>query len=431
MVADRNALLVHSPEKIIYHIDVNSAFLSWSAIERLRTGHETDLRTIPAVVGGSEESRHGIVLAKSIPAKKYGIETGEPLIKARQKCEGLVVVPPDYELYVRNSRALMEILHTYAPFVQQYSIDEAFVDMTGTVALYGRPMIFAECLKNLIKRELGFTVNIGVGHNRIMAKMASDFKKPDRVHSLFPWEIKSKMWPLPVRDLFYVGSATERKLHTLGIRTIGQLAQSDPHLIRSHLKKHGLMIWQFANGIELDTDIVFAGMEQPANKGYGNGMTVPRDVTTREGAHMVILSLCETIGARMRADKAMIRVVAVSITDYEFHHVSRQMTLLSTTDITLQIYEAACKVFDQLWDGSPIRQLTVHTAQATQSSVRQYNLFDGYRYDKQEKLDVAIDEIRGRFGEDAVIRARFIGGSYDHMAGGLDKAKRTGMTKGV
>ena len=239
------------------------------------------------------------------------------------------------------------------------------------------------------------------------------------------------MWPLPVRDLFYVGSATERKLHTLGIRTIGQLAQSDPHLIRSHLKKHGLMIWQFANGIELDTDIVFAGMEQPANKGYGNGMTVPRDVTTREGAHMVILSLCETIGARMRADKAMIRVVAVSITDYEFHHVSRQMTLLSTTDITLQIYEAACKVFDQLWDGSPIRQLTVHTAQATQSSVRQYNLFDGYRYDKQEKLDVAIDEIRGRYGEDAVIRARFIGGSYDHMAGGLDKAKRTGMTKGV
>lgn len=325
----------------------------------------------------------------------------------------------------------MELLSKYAPSIQQYSIDEAFVDMTGTGRLYGGPVIFADCLREMIREELGFTVNIGIGENRITAKMASDFKKPDHTHTLFPWEISKKMWPLPVADLFYVGHATEKKLHNLGIRTIGQLAQTDPYWLQIHLKKHGLLIWQFANGLEPETNIVFAGMEQPANKGYGNGVTMPQDVSDRETAHMVILSLCETIGTRIRADKAMIKVVAVSLTDFDFHRSGHQTTLFSSTDISQEIYRAACRVFDEIWDGTPLRQITVHTGRAAPASYRQYTLFDSYMGEKQELLDNAVDKIRLRFGEDSLKRACFLKGPFVHMAGGIDPAKRTGITKGV
>lgn len=199
-------------EKIIYHVDVNSAFLSWEASYRVNVlGESTDLRDIPSVIGGDEKSRHGIVLAKSVPAKAYGIKTGEPLMSVRQKCPKIVVAPPNYPMYVDASKALMNLLYEYTPNIHQYSIDESFCDMTGSSKLFGSPVVMAEMIKDRIKNELGFTVNIGISNNKLLAKIASDFKKPDRVHTLFPWEIKKKMWPLPVSDLFYVGKATERK----------------------------------------------------------------------------------------------------------------------------------------------------------------------------------------------------------------------------
>ena len=419
-------------EKIIYHIDVNSAFLSWEASYRINILGETlDLRTIPSVVGGDEKSRHGIVLAKSIPTKKYGITTGEPLVSVRKKCPNVVIVPPNYPMYVEASKALMDLLREYSPDIHQYSIDESFVDMTGTVGLYGSPVIAAHMIKDRIRDELGFTVNVGVSSNKLLAKMASDFKKPDRVHTLFPWEIEKKMWPLPVSDLFFVGHATERKLHNFGINTIGELANCDPEWIKSILKSHGLLIWQFANGIADQMDKVTVN---PVNKGYGNSMTVPFDIKDMESAKLVLLSLTETVCSRIRADHAHISVVSVSIVDYEFNYKGQQKQLNCTTDITRQIYEVACEIFTELWDHiTPIRQLGVHTAKATETSMYQYSLFDSYNIDKEILLDRAIDDIRSEWGEDSVMRGCFIKtnetGTLSHMSGGLDKARRTGITK--
>lgn len=419
-------------EKIIYHIDVNSAFLSWEASYRVNIlGDSCDLRTIPSVVGGDEKSRHGIVLAKSIPTKKYGITTGEPLVSARQKCPNLVVVPPNYPMYVEASKALMDLLREYSPDIHQYSIDESFVDMTGTVGLFGTPVVAAHMIKDQIREELGFTVNIGVSSNKLLAKMASDFQKPDRVHTLFPCEVKQKMWPLPVSDLFFVGHATEKKLLSYGIRTIGELASCDPAWIKSTLKSHGLLIWEFANGIADQMDKVTLN---PVNKGYGNSMTVPFDIKDPESAKLVLLSLTETVCSRIRADHAHISVVSVTIVDYDFHYESKQKNLGYTTDITRQIYEVACKIFESLWDHvTPIRQLGVHTSKATSTSMYQYSLFDGFNIDKEILLDRAVDDIRNIWGEDAVMRGSFVKsnqeGTLSHMSGGLDKARRTGMTK--
>ncbi|MDO4343290.1 MAG: DNA polymerase IV [Eubacteriales bacterium] len=420
-------------EPIIYHIDVNSAFLSWEAERRHREHpEETDLRSIPSAIGGNEEMRHGIVLAKSPSAKKYGVRTGEPLAQARRKCPGLVVVPPNYPLYVEKSRKFIELLQRYAPSVEQYSIDEAFCDMSGTEKLYGNPVLFAHTLKDTIMQELGFTVNIGVSCNKLLAKMASDFEKPNQVHTLFPGEIPEKLWPLPIEELFFVGRATSAKLRSMGIATIDQLAATDVRILRSHFKKHGETIWNYANG--RDTGEVTS--KAPANKSYGNSLTIHFDVEDSATAKMVLLSLCETVGARIRADKSYIGVVSVSIVDFEFHHSSRQETLPSSTNVTEKIYESACRLFDRLWDGKPIRQLGVSAGHATTEHYMQYELFDSENSEKLSRLNSAIDSIRSRYGEDSIKRARFAASKdapeqsagFSHMTRGLDKSKRTGMT---
>ena len=217
---------MHSP--VIFHIDVNSAFLSWEAVHRIRDlGEKDDLREIPSAVGGDRAMRQGIILAKSIPAKKYNIQTGEPVTDALRKCPGLVLVPPNRRLYEKYSEAFLQILRKYSDAVEKFSIDEAFADMTGTRELFGEPVCAANAIKDEIYETLGFTVNVGVSCNKLLAKMASDFRKPNFVHTLFPEEIEKKMWPLPVRELFLVGKASERKLHAIGIRTIGDLAKAD------------------------------------------------------------------------------------------------------------------------------------------------------------------------------------------------------------
>ena len=232
-------------ERIVFHIDVNSAFLSWTAAHRMCVlGDGFDLRTVPSAVAGDKKSRHSIILAKSGPAKKFGIQTGEPLGKAMEKCPNLVVVEPDYELYVTASRSLIAMLREYSPLVEQFSIDEAWIDMTGTTGLYGPPVLAADRLRERIHRELGFTVNIGISCNKLLAKMAGDFEKPDKTHTLFPAEIPAKLWPLPVRELFMVGRATEKRLKLMGIRTIGELANTDPAFLRSRLGKQGEIVWQ-------------------------------------------------------------------------------------------------------------------------------------------------------------------------------------------
>jgi DNA polymerase-4 len=392
-------------DPIIYHIDVNSAFLSWEAAHMLQEDPKApDIRTFPSVIGGNEETRHGIVLAKSPSAKAFGIQTGEPLAQARRKCPSLKIYPPHYSIYVERSAAFMELLKRYAPSVEAYSIDEAFCDMTGTRNLYGNPVAFAYQLKDQIHEELGFTVNIGISSNRILAKMASDFEKPDRVHTLFPDEIQKKMWPLPVEELFFAGRSASKKLHSIGIYTIGDLARADHDRITSVLKSHGDTLWNYANGIE-STELSHA---TASNKGYGNSITLQFDVTDAAAAKHILLSLCETVGARLRAAGAYISVVQVLIINNEFHQTCHQMTLHSTTNITEELYQCACQLFDASWDHTPIRLLGVSTSKASTDSYQQYNLFDMERNEKLSRLNQAVDQIRSRYGQDSIKRACFV-----------------------
>lgn len=418
--------------KTIFHIDVNSAFLSWSAADRvLNLNEDQDLRDICSAVGGDQESRHGIILAKSTPSKKYKIQTGEPIVSARKKCPHIVIVPPDYSLYVSASRAFVQLLRRYIPKIEQYSIDEVWADVTGTVCLYGSPVVFAEFLKKRIYEELGFTVNIGISSNKLLAKMASELKKPNMVHTLYPDEIEEKMWPLPVRELFYVGRATEKKLHSMGINTIGEIAKTDVKILRLHMKKHGEVVHAFSWGDSAYLNGLIE-VQQSENKGYGNSMTLPFDFTDIMQLEQAILSLCETLGQRLRADSVRIKCIAVSITYNDFSRIGHQRQLFSETNVTKELHNVACCVFRELWDGRAIRQIGVHTSEVSKTKARQYNIFDMDRYDRQEKLDEAIDEIRGRYGKHAVMRACFLNHeNLNHMSGGISDEKVTGITKPI
>lgn len=397
-------------EKLIFHVDVNSAFLSWEAVERLKYPEQfpeitVDLRTIASAVGGDRSKRRGIILAKSVPAKKYGIKTGEPITDALKKCPQLVIVPARHEVYRRYSKAFLSILERYSDTIEQCSIDECFVDMTGTEKLFGEPVEAATRIKDEIYRELGFTVNVGISTNKLLAKMASDFKKPNLVHTLFPHEIKKKMWGLPVGELFLVGRSTQSTLHTLGIHTIGELANADVNMLRASLKKQGEVIWRFANG-----EGVSVVEAEPADvKSYGNATTIAFDVTDEDTARMVLMSLAETVGRRLRKDDARAEVVAVNIKYSDLSKTSHQCELLHATNVTDEIYQAAARLFEELWDGRPVRLLGIQTSHVSRAGDgRQMTLFDDADYEKREKLDRVMDSIRERFGTDAVKRASFL-----------------------
>lgn len=398
-------------EKVIFHVDVNSAFLSWEAVSRLQQGDTLDLREIPSAVAGDKNKRHGIILAKSTLAKQYGVQTGEPIVDALKKCPDLVLVSPHHHMYEEYSKAFTDILNEFSPCVEKCSIDEAYCDMTGMSSLFGPPIEAAHKIKDSIKRELGFTVNVGISCNKLLAKMASDFRKPDLVHTLYPSEIPEKMWVLPVGELFFVGKSTVKKLNTLGIYTIGELAKTDVEILKAHLKKHGEVIHSFANG--WDASII--SQEEIKNKGYGNSTTISFDVEEESTAKMILLSLAETVAARLRRDGMMANVVSVSIVDFEFRHSSHQMTLLSPTHNTNELHKAACSLFDELWDGTPIRNLGIQTGKlVSEDAERQMNLFGFETDEKREKLDQAIDKIRNRFGNSAIQRASLVKKETDH-----------------
>ena len=303
--------------------------------------------------------------------------------------------------------------------------------MTGTERLWGSPRLAAEKMRQRIWEELGFTVNVGISSNKLLAKMAGDFEKPNKVHTLFPEEMEGKMWPLPVRDLFLVGAKTEQKLNRLGIYTIGDLAKADGSLIRRKLGKHGETVWHFANGRNADG----VTPEPAENKGYGNSMTTPQDVLTHAQGHQVLLSLCETVAMRMRRDGQCGRCVSVHVRTNGFEHASHQVLLHGATNITGEIFDAACKVFDELWDGvTPLRQVGVQMTRLSHEPYQQYDLFSGLsprQYERKLRLDETVDALRDKFGEDIIRRGKFAQSPGEHMAGGLDKARRTGITKPV
>ena len=394
--------------RLIFHIDVNSAFLSWESARRVSQGLP-DLREIPSCVGGDPKKRTGIVVAKSIPAKKYGIQTGEPVAMALRKCPNLVIVPSDFELYDKCSRAFKAICASFAPVMESFSIDEVFLDMTGTSLIYPDPVAAAHELKDKIHRELGFTVNVGISTNKLLAKMASDFEKPNKVHTLFPEEIPAKMWPLPVRELLFLGKASEKKLTEAGIRTIGDLAQMNPELLEIHLKSHGRKLWEFANGMD---NSPVEPVRQEA-KGIGNSITLPQDAKTEEEACEVLGKLAGSVGRRLRKAGQKAGMISVEIKYYNFENSSHQTQLERATNEDARIYETAAELFREMWKKQPIRLLGIRSSKLTDASApEQLTIFEVQpemekrkkASEKKAKLEQALKEIRGRYGEEAVIR---------------------------
>lgn len=396
-------------KQIIFHIDVNSAFLSWTAVEQLKQGAEVDLRTVPAIIGGNQESRHGIVLAKSESAKKYGIVTGEPVANALRKCPNLLMAPPDHRMYQAYSRELMKFLSDYTPDIEQVSVDECYLDFTGIAHRFPSPIAAAYEIKDAVFQKFGFTVNVGISTNHLLAKMASDFQKPNKVHTLFPEEIQLKMWPLPVSELYMAGRSSVAVLQKLEIRTIGELAQADPDLLELHLKSHGRTLWNFANGKEGAKVI----REHVENKGIGNSTTLPQDVTSEDAARKVLLMLAGTVGGRLRKEKVKAKMVSVEIKYHTFQTVSHQKQLVKAGNGDQVIYEAACELFRELWNGEPIRLLGIRTSKLIdEKEPEQMSIFDFQdtlkkqtpKQEKQEKLDQAMDAIRKKYGKDVITR---------------------------
>jgi DNA polymerase-4 len=403
-------------DNLIFHIDVNSAYLSWEATYRLQHGEQLDLRLVPSVVGGDEESRHGIVLTKSIPAKKFNIQTGETLYNARQKCPGLIIVPPRYWLYIKCSNAMYQILMEYTPQIQRFSVDESFLNFSNMEHLYPDYMVLAETIRQRIKTELGFTVNIGISNNKLLSKVASDFKKPDMIHTLFPHEIKQKMWKLPVADLFMVGRATAPKLHNLNINTIGDLANYDLKILKNKFKSHGQVIYNYANGIDISQVRKSNCIEV---KGIGNSTTIAFDVEDKDTAHKVLLSLCETVAMRLRDSQNCCTVVSISIRGSDLISYSHQKKLTVATDSTMKIYEVACYLFDNVWKGNPVRHLGVHITDFCGNDFYQNSYLDTFNYEKDMKLNKAVDEIRIKFGHKAISRSCFLHSGISAMCGGI------------
>lgn len=392
-------------DRIIFHIDVNSAYLSWSAQKLLKedpTG--VDIRTIPSIIGGDRETRHGIVLAKSIPAKKiYGIHTAEPVASALKKCPTLTIIPPDHKLYAACSRRFMQFLRTMTDKIEQVSIDECYMDFTDIAGHFSSPEDGASYIRNHVRDIFGFTVNVGISTNKLLAKMASDFEKPDKTHTLYPWEIQEKMWPLPISELFMAGHASVTVLEKLDIHTIGDLARMDPQILALHLKSHGRTLWEYANGIDGSP----VESEPTQAKGIGNSTTLPTDVTNARDAYQILHRLSNKVGKRLKTAGQAANNLCVEIKYSTFDKYSRQMPLPEASQDGDVLWKNACTLFDALWNGNPIRLLGVRAGKLTdQSDPVQMSLFsyDPSAVAKQQKLDRALDAIRGKYGAGAVMK---------------------------
>lgn len=416
------------PNAIIFHIDVNSAFLSWSALKLLREGADVDIRTIPSIVGGDQKTRHGIVVAKSIPAKRYGIQTAETVASALSKCPDLVMVPPDHTFYKEQSRKLMNYLSSICPVIQQVSVDECYMDYEPIRHKYPSPEICARKICDRVRETFGFTVNVGISDRKILAKMASDFQKPDKVHTLYAREIQQKMWPLPIGELHMCGKSAAARLRTMGVTTIGDLAQLDPALAENWLKKQGTMLWRFANGIDNSQ----VEPEPFKAKGVGNSTTLSENALTADEAYAVLHRLSEKVAQRLDKQGFLAGSVCTEIKYATFQSVSHQTILKTETSDPEKLWKAACQLFDEIWNGDPIRLLGVRTTKLVDKEAPvQLNLFDFQKQleeeqkekqrrleeerkqkqrqleeerkqKKKESLSAAMESIKKRYGENAI-----------------------------
>ena len=403
-------------DSIFFHIDVNSAFLSWTAIDLKEQAQQqgtldtyVDLRKIPSIIGGDSATRHGIVLAKSDLAKKHGINTAEPIVSAIKKCPNLTIAPPNHSSYSKHSHQLMNYLCSYCPLIEQVSIDECYMDFTPIRNDFSSPIEAATIIKNGVRDTFGFTVNVGISNRKVLAKMASDFKKPDLVHTLFAEEIETKMWPLPISSLLMCGRSSQETLKKLGITTIGELARCDKTLLQYHLKSHGLLLWEYANGIDSST---VCTVPAPA-KGIGNSTTMPKDVTSIEEMKPVILRLSESVSKRLRSIQSNAGTITVEIKYANFHSCSHQMALDTPDNTTNTIYESSMELLKELWDGTPVRLLGIRATKLKEESAPvQLDLFSYQapkpQTERNKKLDLAIDSIRQKYGSEAIVRGSLL-----------------------
>lgn len=386
-------------QRQILHVDVNNAFLSWTATQKLKEGYAIDIREIPAVIGGDEERRSGIVLAKSMKAKACGVVTGETLYQARKKCNNLQVYPSSYKIYKKYSNELYNLLLEYTDKIERFSIDECFLDMTDylvNVTLLEK----AKEINKRVKEELGYTVNVGVAHNKLLAKMASDFEKPNKVHTLYENEIPQKIWNLPVGELFMLGRKTVPKLYNMGIQRIGDLARFDEQILINKFGKHGKLIWEYANGID-NSEVHF---EPETPKSIGNSITLPTDIHCKEKIAEIILALTEQVTFRLRRYDLLANVVSVQLRTKEFKDYSHQRKLSSSSNSTREIYNVAKEILDEMYKGEFIRLVGVKTDDLCDKNQKQLSLFDDTNSKKQEKIDKSIDLLKQKYGYDAVTR---------------------------
>ena len=388
-------------ERQILHVDVNNAFLSWTAIDRLHSGEKLDIRTIPAIIGGEEETRHGVVLAKSIKAKEFGIKTGEPIYQARKKCPKLQVFKGNYSSYKKHSNDLYQILLEYTDKIERFSIDECFMDMTLFLPPKETLLNKAYEINRRVKEELGFTVNVGVANNKLLAKMASDFQKPDRVHTLYKEELQKKMWILPISDLFMVGKKSIPKLAQMGINTIGDLAKQDKNILIKRFGKHGKMMWEYANGID-KSEVMY---EKEPPKCIGNSITLPQDIYQIARLNEILLALSEQIAFRLRKHELKANVICVQIKTKDFITYSHQKTLTIPTNITKQIYETSKELLKQIHKNRGVRLIGIQTSKLVEKEQMQLSIFEEPTNKKQEKIENVIENLKNKYGYGIITRA--------------------------
>lgn len=389
---------------IIMHIDVNNAFLSWTAVYMLKNGYKEDIRYQEAVIGGDESARRGIVLAKSMVAKSRGVKTAETLWEAKRKCSDLHIYPPYYKLYKYMSNKLFELIENYIPDIEILSIDECFADYGKVKNLYGDEIKFAYKLKKEIKDKLGFTVNIGIANNKLCAKMASDFIKPDRVHTLFENEIESKMYPLPIEKLFGVGKKTAIKLRELNINTIGDLANANENFLHKYFKNQTKKLIDSAKGIS-DSIITIKNRDVSIS----NSTTLPYNLNDIEDINKVILSLVENVCITLRKKRKYASVVGVSLKDKFLKTKSHQRKLLNATDNTDEIYNVCKLLAKELYNDESIRLVGVSLSKLTDYSNYQISLFEDVKEkQKDSNLDKVIDDLKQLYGSKIINKASII-----------------------
>ena len=386
---------------IIMHIDVNNAFLSWTAILLLKEGFKIDIRNTNAIIGYEENKRHSIVLAKSTPIKKYGVKTAEPIFMARKKCPNLKVYKPNYKWYKEMSNKFFNLISNYTPDIEKMSIDECFLDYTPIKHLYGDEIRFAYKLKKEIKEKLGFTVNIGIANSKLCAKMASDFQKPDRVHTLFENEIDAKMKPLPIEDLFFIGKKTAEKLRKLNINTIKDLSMQEPNKLYPYFKNQAIRMINSANGIDSSK----VENNKQLTKGLSNSTTLPHNLIYKEEVYDIIEAISDNISSQLRKEKRYAYVIRVYLKNSDFKSYTHQTKLQNATNSMTTIFETGKKLVDEMWKDEKIRLVGLGVDNLTHEPTYQVSLFDAEDERESSQLEETIDQIKSKFGYKAITTA--------------------------